>query len=81
MSCSVHDAVELEDRGVRTVGIHSHVFENSTVMHAQAYGRPDYDGAIFVEHPIAALSVEEAQARADAVIDRVIAALVAPQAR
>ena len=76
MSCSMHDAVELEDRGVRTVVLNTHVFANSAKAHAVAYGRPDYDGSVLVQHPIAALGVEEVNARADAVVDAVIGALV-----
>ena len=76
MSCSLHDAVELEDRGVRTVVIHTHVFLNAARAHAQALGRSDFTGSVAVRHPVAALPRDEARRRADEVIPAVIAALL-----
>lgn len=76
MSCSMHDAVELEDRGVRTVVIHTDVFLNSARAHALTYGRPDFAGSVAVRHPVAALSREEIYARADEVIPAIVAALL-----
>ena len=76
MSCSLHDAVELEDRGVRTVVIHTQVFLNAAPAHAQALGRPDFTGSVAVHHPVAALPRDEARRRADEVIPAVVAALL-----
>ena len=77
MSCSVHDAVELEDRGIPTVALHTEVFMNSAAAHAVAYGRPDYQ-SVAIRHPIAGLSPDEVNGRADEVIDRIVAQLTGP---
>ena len=76
MSCSLHDAVELEDRGIRTVVIHTSVFLNSARAHAQAFGRPDFEGSVAVRHPLAAVPRDEARQRADEVVPAVVGALL-----
>lgn len=76
MSCSVHDAVELEDRGVRTVVVHTTAFLDAARTHALAYGRPDFAGSVAVRHPVAALSRAEVCARADEVIVDIVTALL-----
>ena len=75
MSCSLHDAVELEDRGIRTVVIHTSVFMNSARAHARAYGRPDFEGSVAVRHPLAAIPRDEVWQRAEEVLPAVVAAL------
>ena len=77
MSCSVHDAVELEARGIPTVAIHTEVFMNSAAAHAAAYGRPDYR-SVAVRHPIAGLSPEEVHVSADLIVDNIIQELTVP---
>jgi hypothetical protein len=72
----MHDAVELEARGVRTVVIHTTAFLDAARAHALTYGRPDFAGSVAVRHPIAALSREDVSARADEVIPAIIAALL-----
>lgn len=59
---------------MRTVVLCTEPFMNSAATHARAFGRPDYQ-AVAVQHPLAALGPEEVQQRADAVVDRVVAAL------
>ena len=76
MSCSLHDAVELEDRGVRTVVLSTEVFLNSAYTHARAYGRPDFAGSVGVRHPLAALPPDDVQRRADAAMPAIVAALL-----
>ena len=75
MSCSVHDAVELEGRGIPTIVLCTEVFMDSAAEHAVAYGLPAAR-VMAVQHPLAAIAPQAVAARADAVIDRIIAQLV-----
>ena len=70
MSCSVHDGIELEDRGLPTVPLHTSVFMNSAAAHARAFGRPDFP-SVSVRHPIANVDAAGVRERADEVIDEV----------
>jgi len=72
----LHDAVELEDRGVPAVTLCTDAFLDSAVEHAAAYGRPDAR-IVSVQHPVAALSAHEVVMRADAVVERIVKQLVA----
>jgi hypothetical protein len=45
-------------------------------MHAQAYGQPEAR-VVGVRHPLAAIAPEEVAQRADAVVDQIIARLIA----
>lgn len=74
MSCSVHDGIELEDRGVPTVPVHTEVFMNSAAAHALAFGRPDFP-SIAIKHPIAGLDPAGVRSRAEDVVDRIAAVL------
>ena len=74
MSCSLHDVLAFEDRGIPTVLLCTEPFMNSARDHAEAFGNPDYQ-AVRVGHPLASLKPDEAQARADEAFERVIAAL------
>ncbi|MET7995775.1 UGSC family (seleno)protein [Amycolatopsis sp. NPDC005232] len=71
----VRDTVELEARGIPTATIHTQVFMNSAVAHSAAFGRPDLR-FVEVEHPIAAVSDDELQRRALALVDSVAAVLI-----
>ena len=75
MSCSLHDAVALETRGVPTVTLCTDAFMDSATAHARAYGRPDAR-VVAVQHPLAALGPEAVQQRADAVVERIIELLI-----
>lgn len=75
MSCSVHDGIELESRGIPTVAVHTSVFTGSANAHAVAFGRPDYD-PVTVRHPIAGLTPQEVAARADEIMSVLVAHLV-----
>jgi hypothetical protein len=70
----VHDVVELEDRGVPAVALHTHSFMNSAVTHARAYGRSDLH-SLSVPAPIANVSREAVRTKAANVLDGVIAVL------
>lgn len=75
MSCSLHDAVELEACGIPTVILCTEVFLDSAAAHAVAYGLPQAR-VVAVQHPLAALAPQEVVARADAVVERVVGRLV-----
>ena len=74
MSCSMHDVLAFEDRGIPTVLLCTEPFMNSARDHAEAFGSPDYQ-AVQVRHPLASLTPEQARARADEAIGGVIASL------
>ncbi len=74
MSCSMHDVLAFEDRGIPTVLLCTEPFMNSARDHAEAFGNPDY-AAVRVGHPLASLRAEQAQARADEALERVVTAL------
>lgn len=71
MSCSLYDSVELEKRGIPTVSVHTEVFMNSAEAHALAFGRPDLQ-AVGIRHPIAGLTPQEVDGRAEEVIDDIV---------
>ncbi len=62
--------MELEDRGIPTVAVHTTVFTNSAEAHALAFGRPDYISA-YIRHPIASINPAEVIERAEEVGARV----------
>ena len=76
MSCSLHDAVELEARGVPTVTLCTEAFMDSAAAHARAYGQAAAR-VVAVQHPLAALAPEAVVQRADAVVERIIEQLLA----
>jgi len=67
----VHDAIELEKRGIPTVAIHTTVFMNSANAHALAYGLPLFE-SVAIEHPVSGRPKEEVEAKADRVMADVI---------
>lgn len=76
----MHDAIELEKRGIPTVAIHTTVFMNSADAHAKAYGLPAYE-SVAIEHPVSGRPAAEAAAKADAILDEVMRILTgAPKA-
>jgi hypothetical protein len=72
---SLHDAVELEDRNVRTVVVHTMAFSSAAEQHIVSLGRPDYDGSAYLQHPVAALDEAAINQRVDAVVADIVAAL------
>ncbi|HEX2170880.1 MAG TPA: hypothetical protein VHL09_00340 [Dehalococcoidia bacterium] len=70
----MHDAIEIEQRGIPAVAIHTTVFMNSADAHAKAFGRPDYQ-SVAVQHPISGRPVEEVQAKSDAIVAEVVCQL------
>ena len=74
MSCSLHDVLAFEDRGIPTILLCTEPFLDSARDHAHAYGNPDYQ-AVRVGHPVASLRPDEVRARADEALERIIAVL------
>ena len=75
MARSLRDAVELEDRGVRTVVVHTKAFHSAAEQHIVSLGRPDYAGSVYLQHPVAALDPAGIEGRVDAVMGDIVAAL------
>jgi hypothetical protein len=71
----VHDTVWFEIQGIPSVFIASSEFIDAADVQSKALGLPDVR-RIFVPHPIQDATDDEIVARADAIIDEVIEALV-----
>ena len=71
----MHDTVWFEIQGKPSVMIASREFEDAAETQSQALGLPDL-ARVFVPHPIQDATDEEMRAKADAVVDELIAALV-----
>ena len=71
----MHDTTWFELQGIPAVFIASNVFEDAAEHQAKALGLPDVK-RIFVPHPIQDATDEELCAKADAIIDEVIEALI-----
>jgi len=72
----LHDTVWFEIQGIPAVSIASSEFEDAALTQAKALGLEEAR-FVLVEHPIQDATDEEMRAKADAVVDRVIAALLA----
>lgn len=77
MSCSVHDAVRLERRGVPTVAVGTEPFIDEALEQARVLGMPDYR-MVWVPHPVQLLDRAEVERLADAVLEEVVARLTGP---
>jgi hypothetical protein len=75
VSCSLHDAVTIEGRGVPAVVLCTTPFMNAAAAHARLLGRADL-AAIEVQHPLVSLASPEVQKRAEQVYDAVAAQLL-----
>lgn len=74
MSCSVHDVVDLERRGIPAVCVATEVFADGAARQAAALG---FDPAVvYVAHPIQDRTDDEVTALADRAVEALIAALV-----
>ncbi|MPZ97865.1 MAG: hypothetical protein GEU80_00785 [Dehalococcoidia bacterium] len=71
----MHDTTWFEINGRPSVFLASTEFVEAAEAQAQALGLPEVR-RVFVPHPIQDATDEEMQAKADAVVDEVIAALV-----
>jgi hypothetical protein len=72
----LHDTVKLEGLGIAAVPVATVEFATAARAQASALGRPDFD-AVYVPHPIQDQTREEIEARADAVIEEIVARLTA----
>jgi hypothetical protein len=75
VSCSMHDVLAFEDRGIPTVLLCTEPFMNSAREHAEAFANPDYQ-AVRVGHPLASLPPEQAQIRGDEALARIVGVLL-----
>jgi len=71
----VHDTVWFEIQGIPAVFLASTEFVEAATAQAQALGLPEVQRA-FVPHPIQDATDDEMRAKADAVIDEALAALI-----
>ena len=70
----MHDTIKLENWGIPAAPVATHEFTLPARAQAAALGRPDLD-AVYVAHPIQDQTAAEIEARADAVIDEIVARL------
>ena len=77
MSCSVHDVVRLERRGVATCAVGTEPFVDEALEQARLLGMPAYR-MILIPHPVQLLTTAELHALADAALPGIVSRLVAP---
>ena len=66
----MHDVTRLEDLGIPAVAVATSEFMTAARAQAGALGRADYT-AVYVPHPIQAQTVQEIEARAEAVLNEI----------
>jgi hypothetical protein len=71
----LHDTVKIESLGIPAVPVATHEFMTAARAQAAALGRPEFD-AVYVPHPIQDQTKAEIEAKADAIIEEVIARLI-----
>ena len=76
MSCSVHDVIRLERRGVPCVAVATRPFVDEAVEQAYSLGMPEI-AVVYVPHPVQLLEPSELQALADDVFPAVVDCLSA----
>lgn len=75
MSCSVHDAVRLERRGIPSAVVGTEPFADEALEQARLLGMPDVR-AVLVPHPVQLLDRAGIEALADAAWPAIVARLV-----
>ena len=78
MSWSIHDAIELERRGVPTVTVCTHQFVRLGEVERHALGMSELPMAV-APHPFGGLKTEAVQAKADALLEQVVSGLTSLQ--
>jgi hypothetical protein len=73
VSCSVHDVIDLEGRGVPAVFVASSEFVDAAAVQARALGADP--ARVFVPHPVQDRTDDEMRALADGVVAAVMRAL------
>jgi hypothetical protein len=71
VSCSVHDLVRLERRGIPTAGIGTLPFADEALEQARLLGMPDLR-MVLVAHPVQLLDEAELDALADGAFERAL---------
>jgi hypothetical protein len=71
VSCSVHDLVRLERRGVPTAGVGTIPFADEALEQARLLGMPDLR-MVLVPHPVQLLDSTQLDALADSALARVL---------
>jgi len=64
VSCSVHDVVRLEGRGIPTAAVGTAPFVDEALEQARLLGMPDYR-LVLIPHPVQLLTTPEIHVRAD----------------
>ena len=77
MSCSVHDAVRLEQRGIPTAVVGTEPFLDEALEQARVLGMPDYR-VVAIAHPVQVATTDQLEARADAALATIVSRLLAP---
>jgi alkanesulfonate monooxygenase SsuD/methylene tetrahydromethanopterin reductase-like flavin-dependent oxidoreductase (luciferase family) len=70
----LHDTLKLESLGIASVPVATHEFMTAARAQAAALGRPQFD-AVYVLHPIQDRTKAEIEAKADAVLEEIVARL------
>ena len=76
MSCSVHDVIRFEKKGIPTVNIGTDAFTDESEEQSRLLGMPDYE-TVWLPHPVAILTTEAIQALARETAERIVDKLVA----
>jgi hypothetical protein len=71
----VHDAVEIERRGVPAAAIITNIFTATGQAMAEIDGIPDYP-IVIVPHPLSSLTEQELRARAAALVPGIVRVLL-----
>ena len=74
MSCSVHDAVRLEARGIPTVVVGTEPFLDEALEQSRFLGMPNYP-LVLVPHPVQLLTDAQLNTLADEAFPRIEALL------
>ncbi len=77
MSCSVHDLVRLERRGLATAGVGTEPFIDEALEQARSLGMPDLR-MVLIPHPVQLLTDDELTALADACFDEILSRVIQP---
>jgi hypothetical protein len=76
VSCSVHDLVRLERRGIPTAGVGTIPFADEALEQARVLGMPDLR-MLLVPHPVQLLDPAQLDTLADAALSRILRHVVA----
>ncbi len=77
MSCSVHDLVRLERRGLATAGVGTEPFIDEALEQARSLGMPDLR-MVLIPHPVQLLSEEGVVSLADDFFEQIVERMTQP---